>query len=59
MLNDRKLEEKLGATECESRNVKAQWNNITKCVLHTMSDLTGKQKSKKAMDYKGNDQKNK
>jgi hypothetical protein len=26
------LEEKLGAIKCESGNVKAQWNNIKKCM---------------------------
>jgi hypothetical protein len=36
------LEEKLGAIKCESGNVEVQWNNITKCVLDTMSDLVGK-----------------
>jgi hypothetical protein len=38
------LEEKLGSTECESRNVEVQWNNIQKCMLHTMSDLVEKTK---------------
>ena len=36
------LEEKLGLTECQSGNDKVQWNNIKKCVLHTISDLVGK-----------------
>jgi hypothetical protein len=35
------LEEKLGAIECESGSVEVYWNNITKCVLDTMSDLVG------------------
>jgi hypothetical protein len=30
--------EKLGALECESRNMEVQWNNIKKCVLHTVND---------------------
>jgi len=40
------LEGKLDGTECESRNVEVQWNNIKKCVLDTMSDLIGKVDSK-------------
>jgi flagellar biosynthesis chaperone FliJ len=36
------LEEKLSPIKCESGNVEVQWNNIKKCVLHTMSDLVGK-----------------
>jgi len=36
------LEEKLGATECESGNVEVQWKNIKECVLDTISDLVGK-----------------
>jgi len=36
------LEEKLGATGCESGNVEVQWNNIQECVLDTVSDLFGK-----------------
>ena len=36
------LEEKLGATGCDSGNVKGQWNNIKECVLDTISDLVGK-----------------
>jgi hypothetical protein len=36
------LEEKLGATKCESGNVEVQWNYIKRCVLDTMSDLVGK-----------------
>jgi hypothetical protein len=36
------LEEKLDALGCESGNVEVQWNNIKKCVLHTMSGLVGK-----------------
>jgi hypothetical protein len=33
------LTEKLSATKFESGNVEVQWNNIKKCVLHTMRDL--------------------
>jgi hypothetical protein len=36
------LEEKLGATGCESGNVEVQWNNKKECVLGTISDLVGK-----------------
>jgi hypothetical protein len=36
------LEEKLGGIKCESGKVDVQWNNIKKCVLHTMSDSAGK-----------------
>ena len=36
------LEEKLGATECESGNAEVQWKNIKECVLDTISDLVGK-----------------
>ena len=36
-----KLEEKLGATECESGNVEVQWKNIKECVLDTTGDLVG------------------
>jgi hypothetical protein len=36
------LKWKLGATECDSRNVEVQWNNIKECVLDTLSDLVGK-----------------
>jgi len=36
------LEEKLGATGCDSGNVEVQWNNIKECVLDTISDLLGK-----------------
>jgi hypothetical protein len=36
------LEEKLGATECESENVKMQWNNVKKCVVDKMRDLVAK-----------------
>ena len=36
------LEEKLGATGCESGNAGVQRNNIKECVLHTISDLVGK-----------------
>ena len=51
-------EEKLGAIECESRNVEVQWNNIKKCLLDTMSDLVGKveRRVRKPMDYTGNGQ---
>jgi hypothetical protein len=35
------LEEKLGASKCENRNLEMQWKNIKKCVLETMSDLVG------------------
>jgi hypothetical protein len=38
------LEEKIGATNCESGMVEVQWNNIKKCVLDTTSDLVGKVK---------------
>jgi len=30
------LEEKLGATGCDSGNVEVQWNNIKECVLDTI-----------------------
>jgi hypothetical protein len=36
------LEQQLSAIKCESGNVEAQWNNIKKCVLDTVSDLVGK-----------------
>jgi hypothetical protein len=36
------LEEKLGATGCDSGNVEVQWNSIKGCVLDTVSDLVGK-----------------
>jgi type I site-specific restriction endonuclease len=36
------LEGKLGAIECDSGNVKVQWNNIKECVLDTLSDLVRK-----------------
>jgi hypothetical protein len=36
------LEEKLGATGCDSENVEVQWNNIKECVLDTFSDLVGR-----------------
>ena len=36
------LEEKLGATECESGNAEVQWKNIKECVLGTISNLIGK-----------------
>ncbi|PNF36822.1 hypothetical protein B7P43_G09628 [Cryptotermes secundus] len=36
------LEEKLSATEGESRNAEVQWNNIKECMLDTISDLVGK-----------------
>ena len=36
------LEEKLGATECESGNAEVQWKLIKECVLDTVSDLVGK-----------------
>ena len=36
------LEEKLGAIECESGNVKVQWNNIKKYMLDGVSDLVGR-----------------
>ena len=36
------LEEKLGASECESGNAEVQWKNIKECVLDTISDLVGK-----------------
>ena len=36
------LEEKLGATECESGNAEVQWKNIKECVLDAISDLVGK-----------------
>ena len=36
------LEEKFGLTECQRGNAEVQWNNIKKCVLHTISDLVGK-----------------
>jgi hypothetical protein len=35
------LEEKLNAIKCESQNVEVQWNNIKKCVLHTVNDFVG------------------
>jgi len=34
--------EKLSAIECECGNVEVCWNNIKKCVLHTVIDLDGK-----------------
>jgi hypothetical protein len=51
------LEEKLGATECESGNVRVQWNSNKK-LCQILSDLTeaSRQDSKKATDYTGNDQ---
>jgi hypothetical protein len=36
------LEEKLGASECDSGNAEVQWNNTKECVLDTISDLVGK-----------------
>jgi len=36
------LEQKLGATGCESGNVEVQWNNIKECVLDNISALLGK-----------------
>jgi len=36
------LEEKLGATGCDTGNVEVQCNNINECVLDTISDLVGK-----------------
>jgi len=36
------LEGKLGAIECDSRNVEVQWNNIKECVLDTLSDPVAK-----------------
>jgi hypothetical protein len=36
------LEQKLGATGCESGNVEVQWNNIKDCGLDNISDLVGK-----------------
>jgi hypothetical protein len=36
------LSSKLSAIECESGNVRVQWNNIRKYMLDTMSDLSGK-----------------
>jgi hypothetical protein len=36
------LEENVVSMECESENVKVQWNSIKICVLDTVSDLTGK-----------------
>jgi hypothetical protein len=52
-----KLEEKLGATECESGNMKVQWNKL--CARHyEWLYWESRQESKKAMDYK-NDQENK
>ena len=36
------LEEKLGATECESGNAEVQWKHIKECVLDTISALVGK-----------------
>jgi len=35
------LEGKLGAIECNRRNVEVQWNNIKECVLDTLRDLGG------------------
>jgi hypothetical protein len=35
-------EEKLRAGDCVNKNVEGQWNNINKCLLHTMSDCVGK-----------------
>jgi hypothetical protein len=35
-------EEKVGAIKCGSGNAEVQWNNITKCVLNTTSDVVGK-----------------
>jgi hypothetical protein len=53
------LEGKLGAIECDSGNGEVQWNNIKKCVVHTLSDLVGNvEESKKPIDYTGNDQEN-
>jgi hypothetical protein len=46
------LEGKLGAIECESRNVEVQCNSIKKCVL----DTENRQESKKAIDYTAYDQ---
>jgi len=36
------LEEKLGATECESGSAEVEWKNIKECVLDTISDSAGK-----------------
>ena len=36
------LEEKLGATGCESGNVEGQCSSIKECVLDTMSDVVEK-----------------
>jgi hypothetical protein len=36
------LVEKLRAGDCVNRNVEAQWNNIKKCLLDTISDCVGK-----------------
>ena len=36
------LEEKLGATECESGNAEVQWENIKECAVNTICDLAGK-----------------
>lgn len=41
--------EKLGAIECECGNVDVWWNNIKKCVLHTMIDLDGEVNRKARM----------
>jgi len=35
------LEGKIGAIECDRRNVEVQWNNIKEGVLDTLSDLGG------------------
>ena len=40
------LEEKLGATDCESGNAEVQWKNIKECVLDTISDLASKVKKR-------------
>jgi hypothetical protein len=36
------LEEKLSAIDFEGGNMEVQWNNIKKCVLHTMSEMVAK-----------------
>ena len=51
------LEEKLGATGCDSGNVEVQWNNIKECVLYYQwSGWEGQGESKKTIEYSGNDQ---
>jgi hypothetical protein len=34
--------EKIGAVECEIRNVEVRWNNIKKCALATVKNLVEK-----------------